>query len=137
MANALYPKSKAKFQRGQIDMNTVSVKAALLDQATYTYNAAHEFMSSITGIVARTRALTGKAVNMTTGAFDSDDPTAEAVTEATSTGWCSTWTPARTLRVLSSCSRTPASRPSPSFRTAATFASWSMRRDGSSCREDQ
>jgi hypothetical protein len=80
MANALYPKTKAKFLRGQIDLQGVAIKAALIDQATYTYNASHEFMSSVTGIVARTRALTGKAVNMTTGAFDSDDPTAEAVT---------------------------------------------------------
>jgi hypothetical protein len=80
MANALYPKTKAKFLRALLDLQGVSIKAALLDQATYTYSATHEFMSSVSGIVARTRALTGKTVNMTTGAFDSDDPTAEVVT---------------------------------------------------------
>jgi hypothetical protein len=80
MANALYPKTKAKLMRAQIDLQSVNIKAALLDQSTYTFNASHEFMSSVSGIVARTGLLTGKAVNMTTGAFDSDDPTAQAVT---------------------------------------------------------
>jgi hypothetical protein len=79
MANALYPKTKAKLLRAQLDLQSVNMKAVLLDQATYTYSAAHEFVSSLSGIVARSGLLTGKAVNMTTGAFDSDDPTAQAV----------------------------------------------------------
>jgi hypothetical protein len=79
MANALWPKTKAKLLRAQLDLQSVNMKAILLDQATYTYSAAHEFVSSLSGIVARSGLLTGKAVNMTTGAFDSDDPTAQAV----------------------------------------------------------
>lgn len=80
MANALYPKFKAQLMIAGIDLRAVTIKAALLDQSTYTYNSTHEFMSSVSGIVARSGVLTGKAVNLTTGAFDSDDPTAQAVT---------------------------------------------------------
>lgn len=79
MANALYPKFKAQLLIGAIDLRAVNIKAFLLDQATYTYSAAHEFMSSLSGIVARTGLLVGKTVNLTTGAFDSDDPTCQAV----------------------------------------------------------
>jgi hypothetical protein len=82
MANALYPKGKAKFMRGLIDLQGVTIRAYLLDATTYVYNAAHEFLSDIGAAarVAKTNPLSGKTVNMTTGAFDSDDPTAEAVT---------------------------------------------------------
>jgi hypothetical protein len=80
MANALYPKTKAQLMIGAIDLRNVNVKAALLDQSTYTYSAADEFISSVGGIVARSGLLTGKTVNLTTGAFDSADPTAQAVT---------------------------------------------------------
>jgi hypothetical protein len=80
MSNALYPKLKAQLMIGAIDLRAVSIKAILLDQSTYTYSAAHEFVSSLSGIVARSGALVGKTVNLTTGAFDSDDPTAQAVT---------------------------------------------------------
>lgn len=79
MANALYPKFKAQLLIGGIDLRAVAIKAILLDQATYTYNASHEFASSLSGIVARSGVLIGKTVNLTTGAFDSDDPTAQAV----------------------------------------------------------
>lgn len=79
MANALYPKFKAQLAIGAIDLRAQDIKFALLDQSTYTYSAAHEFMSSASGIVSRTGLLTTKTVNLTTGAFDSDDPTAQAV----------------------------------------------------------
>ncbi len=83
MANALYPKFKAQLMRGTYDLQslTLEIRAYLLDSG-YTYNAAHEFLSDVTGStrVARTSALESKAVNLTTGAFDSDDPTAQSVT---------------------------------------------------------
>jgi hypothetical protein len=79
MANALYPKLKAQLMIGAIDLRAVNIKAALIDQSTYTYSAAHEFVSSLSGIVARSGLLVGKTVNLTTGAFDSDDPTCQAV----------------------------------------------------------
>jgi len=86
MADALYPKTKAQFMKAAIDLSSSSltVRAMLLNgtgEGDYTYSAAHEFLSDVPA-GARVKAsnpLTGKAVNLTTGAFDSDDPTVEAV----------------------------------------------------------
>jgi hypothetical protein len=72
---------KAQLMIGAIDLRNVSIKAALLDQSTYTYSAAARI--HIERFVASSRAperLPGKTVNLTTGAFDSADPTAQAVT---------------------------------------------------------
>lgn len=83
MANKLYPKYKAQCLIGAIDLRAVVVKAFLLDGTSdYVYSDAHEFLSDVAAgaRVKKTGALSGKAVNLTTGAFDSDDPTAEAVT---------------------------------------------------------
>jgi hypothetical protein len=84
MANALYPKTKAQFMKGTIDLSSVSLnmKVISLDTASYTYSAAHEFVSDLGGIIKRSNNLTGKTVNLTTGAFDSDDPTMQSVTGA-------------------------------------------------------
>lgn len=81
MANKLYPKTKAQFMKAVIDMSAIPIRVYLLDSG-YVYNDAHEFLSDVGAgtRVARTNPLTGKAVNLTTGGFDSDDPTAEAVT---------------------------------------------------------
>lgn len=84
MANALYPKTKAKLQKALFDLSsaTLNVRAIAVDTAAYTYSSSHEFASSLSGIIARSNLLTGKAVNATTGAFDSDDPTMQGVTGA-------------------------------------------------------
>jgi hypothetical protein len=86
MANALYPKTKAQYMKGAIDLSSASltIRAYSLDTAFYTYSASHEFLSDVAGgsRVKKSNPLTGKTVNLTTGAFDSDDPTMEAVTGA-------------------------------------------------------
>jgi len=81
MADKVYPKSKAQMMKALLDLTTVTMRAYLLD-GTYTYNDSHEFLSDVGAgtRVARTNPLTSKTVNLTTAAFDSDDPTAEAVT---------------------------------------------------------
>jgi hypothetical protein len=86
MTDKLYPKFKAQCLKGAIDLSSalLTVRAMLIDVAPgdYTYSDAHEFLSDVAGAarVKKTNPLTGKTVNLTTGAFDSDDPTAEAVT---------------------------------------------------------
>jgi hypothetical protein len=80
MADKIYPKTKAQLMIGALDLRSGTMKAALLDAATYTYSDAHEFVSSLSGIIARSQPFTGRAVNLTTAAFDSDDPTCQSVT---------------------------------------------------------
>jgi hypothetical protein len=83
MTNALYPKTKAQYMKATIDLSSTSlvVRAYSVDTAFYTYSASHEFLSDVAGgsRIKKTNPLTGKTVNLTTGAFDSDDPTMEAV----------------------------------------------------------
>ncbi len=63
-----------------VDMLGGDIRVALVSSA-YTPNAlTHKFLSDITGIVARTPALTGKT--FTGGVFDADDATAPTVTGA-------------------------------------------------------
>lgn len=84
MANALYPKSKAQYMKGAIDLTSLSItiRAISIDTGDYTYSASHEFLSDVPAgaRVKKSNPLTGRTVNLTTGAFDSDDPTMEAVT---------------------------------------------------------
>jgi hypothetical protein len=81
MADKVYPKAKAQFLKALLDITLGTMRAYLLD-GTYVYNDAHEFLSDVGALtrVALTNPLTGKAVNLTTAAFDSDDPTAQSVT---------------------------------------------------------
>jgi hypothetical protein len=84
MANALYPKGKAKFLKGTIgdlSSGSLTLRAISIDTALYTYNATHEFLSDVAAgaRIKKSNPLTGKTVNLTTGAFDSDDPTMESV----------------------------------------------------------
>ena len=80
MANALYPKTKAKFLKADIDMESIDVRAILVDLADYTYSAAHDFLDDVPAAarVAVSPALTAKAVSAD-GWFDSDDPILTAV----------------------------------------------------------
>lgn len=68
MANQLYPKAKQAFLGALIDMDTDVIKACLSRTA---YNASHEFLSSITDIVATSGALTSPTI--TNGVFDTAD----------------------------------------------------------------
>jgi hypothetical protein len=77
MASAIYPKAKEKFLQGIINMSSATIKVALVDTGVYTYSAAHEFYSSITGVVGTPVSLTTKT--FTNGSFDADDAVFSAV----------------------------------------------------------
>ena len=80
MANAVYPKWKEALwlQSANSNANTGTVKVALIDTGTYTYSAAHEFFSSVTGVVGTPVTLGTKS--FTNGVFDAGDATFTAVT---------------------------------------------------------
>lgn len=82
MANAIYPKYKKNQMSGGANHNLISgsVKAVLIAD-TYTYNAAHEFLSDIPSgaRVSISGALTSKAVT-DSAAFQSANGRFEAVT---------------------------------------------------------
>ena len=73
--NAIYPKYKEALINGSpnVDMSGGTVKAALIDTATYTYSATHDFFSDISGVIGAPVALGSKT--FANGAFDSTDPT--------------------------------------------------------------
>ena len=82
MASVIYPKAKESFlsQNPSIDMDTDTIKAALVDTGTYTYSAAHQYYSSVSGVVGTPATLASKTV--TNGTFDAADVTYSAVTGA-------------------------------------------------------
>lgn len=79
MASAVYPKALEAFLKADIDLDTVAVNAVLLDLATYTYNAAHDFYDDLTGVVgSESGDLASKT--FTNGVFDAADITFSSVT---------------------------------------------------------
>ncbi len=88
MANAIYPLWAQEIMKGtsnnllnSADGATTGVFAALVDTGTYTYSAAHQFYSSLSGVVGTDQEITSKT--QTTGTFDGSDLTYTAVTGAT------------------------------------------------------
>ena len=84
MANAIYPKWKEAIIQvtaaaSLAGSGTTGVYCALVDTGTYTYSAAHEFYSSLSGIVG-TDPENGATKNNTNGVFDGADLTYTAVT---------------------------------------------------------
>lgn len=80
MANAIYPKYKeALLQSSANSSLTGTVRVALVDTGTYTYNAAHEFLTSLTGVVGTAQTI-GATKSYTNGVFDGGDVTFTAVT---------------------------------------------------------
>jgi hypothetical protein len=78
MPNAIYPKYKeAVIQSSANSSLTGTVKAALVDSGTYTYSAAHEFLSSLSGVVGTAQTIGTKTY--TNGVFDGDNVTYTAV----------------------------------------------------------
>lgn len=87
MSNQLYPKWKEAIIQGSANSalngsGTTGVYAALVDTGTYTYNAAHEFYSSLSGIVG-TPVEIGATKSYTNGVFDGADVTLTAVSGST------------------------------------------------------
>lgn len=80
MANAIYPKYKEALINGSANTSLAgTVKVALVDTGTYTYSAAHEFLSSLTGRVGTDQTI-GATKSYTNGVFDGGDVTFPAVT---------------------------------------------------------
>jgi len=83
MANAIYPKFKEALMGAAADSTlnaaegTTGVFAALVDTGTYTYSAAHEFYSSLSGVVGTDQEITTKTIS--NGTFDGDNVTFTAV----------------------------------------------------------
>lgn len=77
MSSALYDKGREGFLDGSIDWDTDTIKACLVDTGTYTFNAAHDFLDDVSGIVATSGALSGKSA--TGGVADASDVTFSAV----------------------------------------------------------
>ncbi len=78
MANALYPKWKEAIVQATSNSSLGgTVKVALVDTGTYTYSAAHEFQSSLSGVVGTAQTLGTKT--FTNGVFDAADVTFTAV----------------------------------------------------------
>jgi hypothetical protein len=92
MANAVYPKYKTgllKTNTNPANKNldsadgTTGVFCSLIDTGTYTYNATHEFFSSLSGIVGTDQEILTKTVGtVAEGVFDGGDLTYTAVTGA-------------------------------------------------------
>ena len=77
MANTLYDLGREAFLAGDLDWDANTIKICLLS-SSYTFSQAHQFHSSLTGIVATSSALGGKTV--TAGVADATDITFSSVT---------------------------------------------------------
>ena len=78
MSNRMYPAAKVLFLKGDLDLENDTIKAALIDTADVTYNAAHDFLDDvISGVVGTPVALTSKT--FTAGVFDAADAVLTAV----------------------------------------------------------
>lgn len=79
MANAIYPLYKQALldASANVDINDGTVKVALVDTGVYTYSAAHEFLTSLTGVVGTAQTINNTTV--TNGVFDGDNVTYTAV----------------------------------------------------------
>lgn len=87
MANALYPKWKEAIAQATANSalngsGTTGVYVALVDTGTYTYNSAHEFYSSLSGVVGTDQEI-GATKTYTNGVFDGADVTFTAVSGST------------------------------------------------------
>jgi hypothetical protein len=87
MANALYPLWKQEILKGTSNnlLNSAEgatgVFAALVDTGTYTYSSAHQFYSSLSGVVGTDQEILTKTQAL--GVFDGTDLTFPTVTGAT------------------------------------------------------
>src|SRR5574343_1375740 len=86
MANAIYPLYKQSLLAGDAnadldnDTSTDGVYVALVDTGTYTYSAAHQFYSSLSGIVGTDQRIVTPTV--TNGTLNGTDLTFTSVTGA-------------------------------------------------------
>lgn len=82
MANVVFPKAKENILMGDIHFDTDTIKVALIDTGVTPYSAAYDYYDDISaGVVGTPVALTSKT--LTSGVFDSADPTWSGVSGAT------------------------------------------------------
>jgi hypothetical protein len=83
MANALFPKWKEQLLQftANNNLSAGTVKVALIDTGTYTYNSANQFYSSASSASVGTPQTLGSKT-FTNGVFDAADVTFTAVTGA-------------------------------------------------------
>ena len=84
MANALYPKWKQQLLQfaANNDLSTGTVKVALIDTGTYTYNPTNQFWSSAVSAVVGTPQTIGSKT-FTNGVFSGSNVTFASVSGAT------------------------------------------------------
>lgn len=85
MANAVYPKYKeallnASANSALTGTGSTGLYVALVDTGTYTYSSAHEFYSSLSGIVGTDQEI--GSVTLVNGLIDGADSTFTSVTGA-------------------------------------------------------
>jgi len=87
MANALYPLWKNTIMNAEANSELDSAEGAtgvfcaLVDTGTYTYSAAHQFFSSLSGIVGTDQEILSKTIGVVAaGVFDGTNLTYTAVT---------------------------------------------------------
>jgi hypothetical protein len=75
MTKATFAKSKAQFLQGALNLLTADVRLILVDTTVYTFDASHEFLSSVPSgaRAAVSSSLTGKTIDAATAAFKSDE----------------------------------------------------------------
>lgn len=75
MANAVFPKAKEGFLDGSIDLDTATIKVALV--RGYTYSSSHSTVSDVTGAGATVHATSSGLASktVTNGVFDAADIT--------------------------------------------------------------
>lgn len=77
MSSVLYPIGKKAILDASINLDTDTIKAALVDTGTYTYSAAHDFYNDVSGVVGTPQTLANTTT--TSGTFDADNVTYTAV----------------------------------------------------------
>ena len=79
MANALYNKAREAFAKAQLNWETDTIKAVLVDTGAYTYSAAHQFISDVPSgaRISSIQTMSGKTA--TDGACDANDLTFPSV----------------------------------------------------------
>jgi hypothetical protein len=90
MANALYPKWKTTIMKAEANSELDSAEgatgvfAALVDTGTYTYSAADQFYSDLSGVVGTDQEILSKTIGtVAEGVFDGTNLTYTAVSGAT------------------------------------------------------
>jgi len=83
MANSLYNHARSDFATANLDWLTIAAKAVLIDTTHYTFNATHQYYSSVSGsaIVAAPVLITTPVV--VDGAVGGDNVTFSSVSGAT------------------------------------------------------